>query len=39
MKRILSLLLAFLLLTATAIPAYAVGDGNIDGGGGGMGDG
>jgi len=39
MKRILSLFLAFLLLTATAIPAYAVGEGNIDGGGGGMGDG
>ncbi|MVB09355.1 hypothetical protein CAFE_00030 [Caprobacter fermentans] len=41
MKRIYSVLLVLALLCSSlcAVPAYAVGDGNIDGGGGGMGDG
>ncbi|MDD3778469.1 MAG: hypothetical protein PHX26_00245 [Proteiniphilum sp.] len=39
MKRILSAILCFALLLAAAVPAYATGDPNIDGGGGGMGDG
>ena len=41
MKRIFSILLVLALLCSSlyAVPAYAVGDGNVDGGGGGMGDG
>ena len=41
MKRIYSVLLVLALLCSPlcAVPAYAVGDGNVDGGGGGMGDG
>ena len=41
MKRIFSvfLVLAVLCSSLCAVPAYAVGDGNVDGGGGGMGDG
>lgn len=39
MKRLLSLLLAVMLVMSTAVPAYATGDGNFDSGGSGMGDG
>ena len=39
MKRILSLLLALVIAISAAIPAYATGDGNMDSGGSGMGDG
>lgn len=41
MKRFFSMILSFVLLFCTISPltAYAVGDGNIDGGGGGMGGG
>ena len=41
MKRIFSVLLVIVMLCSSlcAVPAYAVGDGNVDGGGGGMGDG
>ena len=41
MKRIISVLLAFVLMISIFLPmnAYAIGDGNVDGGGGGMGDG
>ena len=39
MKRILTLLLSVVMLLSLAVPAYATGDGNIDGGGGSMGDG
>ncbi|MEQ3316405.1 hypothetical protein [Enterocloster clostridioformis] len=41
MKRLLSifLLLALLLCTISPVSVYAVGEGNVDGGGGGMGDG
>ena len=33
MKRLLSLLLAVMLVMSTAVPAYATGDGNFDSGG------
>ena len=39
MKRILALLLSIVLMLGIAVPAYATGDSNIDGGGGNMGDG
>lgn len=41
MKRIFSVFLVLALLCSSlcTVPAYAVGDGNVDGGGGGMGDG
>lgn len=41
MKRLFGVLLALALLCSSlsAVPAYAIGDGNMDGGGGGMGDG
>ena len=39
MKRLLPLLLALVLALSAAVPAYATGDGNFDGGGGSMGDG
>ena len=41
MKRAISLILAFVLMISVFLPmnAYAIGDGNVDGGGGGMGDG
>ena len=39
MKRILALLLSIVLMLGIAVPAYATGEGNIDGGGGNMGDG
>ncbi len=39
MKRIFSLFLSLALILGSAIPAYAVGEGNIDGGGSGMGTG
>ena len=39
MKRILALVLSIVLMLGIAVPAYATGDGNIDGGGGGMGNG
>lgn len=39
MKRILSLFLCLVLLFGISMQAYATGDPNIDGGGGGMGDG
>ena len=39
MKRLLPLLLALVLVITAAVPAYATGDGNFDGGGGSMGDG
>ena len=39
MKRILSLLLALVIAISAAIPVYATGDGNMDSGGSGMGDG
>ncbi len=41
MKRLFSIVLVLTLLCSSlfTIPAYAVGDGNVDGGGGGMGDG
>ena len=39
MKRFLPLLLAFLLAVSVVAPAYATGEGNMDGGGGGMGSG
>ena len=37
MKRLLTLLLSLVLMLGVAVPAYATGDGNFDGGGGGMG--
>ena len=33
MKRVLALILSVVLLCGIAIPAYATGDGNFDGGG------
>ena len=39
MKRIISLLLALVIAISAAVPTYATGDGNFDGGGGSMGDG
>ena len=41
MKRLFGVLLALVMLCSSlsAVPAYAIGDGNMDGGGGGMGDG
>lgn len=39
MKRILALLLSIVLMLGVSVPAYATGDGNIDGGGGNMGHG
>ena len=39
MKRLLPLLLALVIAISTAVPAYATGDGNMDSGGSGMGDG
>ena len=40
MKKILmAICLCFALICCSSQPAFAVGDGNIDGGGGGMGDG
>ena len=39
MKRVLALILSVVLLCGIAIPAYATGDGNFDGGGGNMGSG
>ena len=41
MKRIISIVIAFILMISVFLPmnAYAIGDGNVDGGGGGMGDG
>ena len=40
MKKILTMLcLCLALICCSSLPAFAVGDGNIDGGGGGMGDG
>ena len=39
MKRILTIFLSVLLLLSAAVPAFATGDPNIDGGGGGMGEG
>lgn len=39
MKRILAILLTVVLVLGIAVPAYATGDGNIDGGGGSMGEG
>lgn len=39
MKRIISLMLALVIVISAAVPAYATGDGNFDGGGGSMGDG
>ena len=40
MKRILALVLSIVLMLGIAVPAYAAtGDGNIDGGGGNLGDG
>ena len=39
MKRICSIMLAVLLLFAVSVPAYAIGEGNIDNGGGSMGQG
>lgn len=39
MKRILALVLSIVLMLGVAAPAYATGDGNIDGGGGNLGDG
>lgn len=38
-KRLMALCLSLALLCCFAVPAFAVGDGNIDAGGGGMGDG
>ena len=39
MKRLFPLLLAVMLVMSTVVPAYATGDGNMDSGGSGMGDG
>ncbi len=39
MKKIISILLAIIMFASFSISAFAVGDGNIDGGGGSMGDG
>ena len=39
MKRVISLMLALVIVISAAVPAYATGDGNFDGGGGSMGDG
>ena len=39
MKRIISLMLALVIVISAAVPAYATGDGNMDSGGSGMGDG
>lgn len=39
MKRILALVLSIVLMLGVAVPAYATGDGNFDGGGGSLGDG
>ena len=38
-KRLISMCLSLALVCCLSVPAFAVGDGNIDGGGGGMGDG
>lgn len=38
-KKILALCMAFVVAVCISVPAFAVGDGNIDGGGGGMGSG
>lgn len=38
-KRLIAMCLSFVLICCFSVPAFAVGDGNIDGGGGGMGDG
>ena len=38
MKRLLPLLLALVIAISAAVPAYATGDGNFDGGGGSMGE-
>lgn len=38
-RRVIPLLLAFMLLTSASITVSATGSGNIDGGGGGMGQG
>ena len=37
MKRLLALFLSLVLMLGAVVPAYATGDGNFDGGGGGMG--
>ena len=34
MKRLLALFLSLVLMLCAAVPAYATGDGNFDGGGG-----
>ncbi len=39
MKRILAILLTVVLMLGITVPAYATGEGNIDGGGGSMGEG
>ena len=39
MKRLLALLLSLVFMLGVVVPAYATGDGNFDGGGGGMGSG
>lgn len=39
MKRLLALFLSLVLMLGAVVPAYATGDGNFDGGGGGMGSG
>lgn len=39
MKRLLALFLSLVLMLCAAVPAYATGDGNFDGGGGDMGSG
>ena len=36
MKRLLALFLSLVLMLCAAVPAYATGDGNFDGGGGGI---
>ena len=39
MKRILALILSVVLMLGIAVPAYAIGDENIDSGGGNLGNG